>query len=745
MMARVAELGDCPLCFGPILPLSVCGSCGSITARPGLEEVEPTIACEDCGASNATQFACSACNARFSYKDIVRPEGPTCPVCHSSVPKGAQLCPTCSAVLPVAGVPGQRPKRRVLGEYGEEDVHEIARIPSVGRQRGEALCAGGYNALWKVSKATVEELGAVKGIGPNVAVQIKDALRFLLVIGRPKNKEEVLSEEYVCPLCGTVTSLFATRCHDCGASLDEEELDEEFRREVEREEDKGLLAYYDVRLLENPDDVDLHYARAILLTGMGRATDALAVLDRVLELQPGHRRAILAKTRALAAVRGVGGAATVLREAVSTARVAGGVQTEVLLEAEAEAALRSLGVLEEEECASCGEVRPPGAASCPACGHSYVAAAVEEETAVPEDEERLLEELERAIAGEEKAPPPPLKGEVPADLVARKRAMLAFLLKITGVSRRAAEATSGFFQNIEQVGLSEVSDVAGIPGVAPAEARLIKRAVDAFLAPPMEPSREVPEVAPPPVPEPVAPPRPAPPRARPTPSFGLAIAPRRSLVDGSGFVDARGRVDGLVDGAGFVDASLVTDLRLGWRKPSVYLPIPGIDAAARALPTLLWVAAASLGLLVVALVALAYAGIRVGFLSGLWLPWPPDEWKVVLGVLALAGVVAWRYARRRGAGAAPTEARSVRARVASFLAPTRTNAVNLVLLALGLLGLLMAALVALAYAGVYVEPFRGLWRSWPGDDLKVVLGLAAIVFFVWFRFLRKSRRSAARS
>ncbi|HYS71962.1 MAG TPA: helix-hairpin-helix domain-containing protein, partial [Thermoplasmata archaeon] len=485
-MPKVHEIGDCPLCFGRLLPLSVCQSCNSVSVREGLDEVVPQIVCEDCGASNATHFVCSACNARFSYGDIVKAEGPTCPVCHKPVPVGAQLCPHCSAVLPV-GAAGGRSKRRIRGEYGDEDVHEVSRIPGVGRTRAEALCEAGYNALWKVARASEGELAKVRGIGATDAAAIKDALRFLLLVGRKKSKEEVLSEECECPLCGTLTSLFATHCHGCGALFDEEELDEEFRGEVEREPEKGLLAFYDVRLLENPESVPLHYARATLLLSLARPAEALAGLDRVLELEPGHPRALQAKARALAGAKGIGSAAQILRDLVAPPSGQKPVEAAERSAGE-DVALEALAALEEAECPECGERHAPGAKVCPVCGHRF---APEEPARGPAPlgapEERLLAELERAVAGESKAPPPPLRPEVPDIVVDKKRYMLALLLKLPGVSRRAAEAVSGFFQDLDQVAVSDMADLADIPGVAPAEARLIKEAVDAVVQPIEEP------------------------------------------------------------------------------------------------------------------------------------------------------------------------------------------------------------------------------------------------------------------
>jgi len=579
-MPPVADVGDCPLCFGRLLSLSVCQSCNSVVARDGLTEVGPTIVCEDCGATNPMHFVCSACNARFPYSEIVKPEGPTCPVCRNPVPAGAELCPHCSAVLPVAEVAGARPRRRIRGEYGEDDVHEVGRVPGVGRKGAEALCAAGYNALWKIARATEADLARVKGIGAKGAGQIKEALRFLLLVGKKKSKEEVLSEECECPLCGTVTSLFATRCHDCGAEFDDEELDEEFRREVEREEDKGLLAYYDVRLLENPESAGLHYARGLLLLAMTRPTDALAAFDRVVQLEPENPRAMQAKARALGAAKGVGGATQVLKNIL--AAETGKKPTAPVKEEEVAEAIEALGALaaDDVECPECGEKQIPGATVCPVCGHRFPGAPKAEGGKAPRpeislDEERLLEELERAVAGERAAPPPPLRPEIPAQVVDRKRSMLAFLLKVPGVSRRAAEAVAGFFQDLEQIRLAEVADLADIPGVAPAEGRLIKEAVDRYLGPVEEAVPEAKPVPPRPTPRAapgIAPPKPAPPPLRPSPPRPAPEVParrpmelaagRRGLINGRGLVNGRGRVNGLINGTGFVNGSSLAEMRL---------------------------------------------------------------------------------------------------------------------------------------------------------------------------------------
>ena len=59
------------------------------------------------------------------------------------------------------------------------------------------------------------------------------------------------------------------------------------------------------------------------------------------------------------------------------------------------------------------------------------------------------------------------------------------------------------------------------------------------------------------------------------------------------------------------------------------------------------------------------------------------------------------------------------------------------LFVLSILGLFMVTLVLAAYVGVRVEFLSGLWMEWPGDAVKVVLGIIPAIFFVWLRVFHK--------
>lgn len=325
-------MGDCPLCFGKILPLSVCESCGTTKALEGVDEIGPTLECEDCGASNDTHFACTACTARFPYGEVVERQGPVCPICNAYVPPHSGECPTCGALLVPEGL------------------------------------------------ASLERLFTIE-----------------------------------CPKCRNRLRKDAAVCTTCGHRLAPEP--------------------------ETPPSV-------------------------------------------------------------------------------------------------------PGP---------------------PPTIEELLDELQGAVIGEDKLPPPPLVPEVPAEVVAGKKSMAAFLAKTPGVSKRAADAVSGFFQNIEQVVHADVVQIAAIPGVGPAEARLIRVAVvrllaaEAKIGPPegQEPPGAAPQLAAEVGPSTLGPRDGALPARR-----ASGLEGRRGLINGRGLVNGRGRVNGLINGTGFVNGVSIAETPL---------------------------------------------------------------------------------------------------------------------------------------------------------------------------------------
>src|SRR5438093_3293113 len=350
-MVRVADVRPCPNCASKVVPVSICNTCGSVAVRPDLGDVDRKIDCTECKSPNPTLFVCEKCNNRFLFEEVAGPlkEQVACLLCGTFVDADAKACPACGAIFeeetphgPVAK--HERPKRRVRGEFTDADVDEIARIPGVGRAKAEALARAGYNALWKIKRASEEELARVRLIGARSAKTVKDSLRFILLLPRRKSKEEVLQEEYACPLCACVTSLFAKSCKDCGAEFDEEEIDDAIRKEVEKEADRGLLAFYDVHLEESPQDAALWYARALLLLDLGEFQEALRSIDGAIRLDP-SRRSMIVRSRVLSSMKDAAKAAEALRGTLGGLIEEGEARVEVAADEEVRATSDALEAL----------------------------------------------------------------------------------------------------------------------------------------------------------------------------------------------------------------------------------------------------------------------------------------------------------------------------------------------------------------------------------------------------------------
>ena len=536
-MIRIADVRPCPNCASKVVPVCVCNVCGSVAVRADVAEVDRKIVCAECHAENATLFVCETCNNRFLFEEVAGPhkEQFACLLCGTFVDADAKSCPACGAVFEedatrVPIVRKERPKRKVRGEYTDLDVDEIARIPGVGRAKAEALCRAGYNALWRIKRASVEELGRIRLIGPRGAKMVKDSLRFILLLPRRKTKEEIFSEEYACPLCGCVTSLFAKSCTDCGAVFDEEELDDEVRREVQKELEKGLLAFYDVHLEEAPDDADLWYARALLLLDINELQEAMKSIDMAGRMDTSSRRAMAVRSRILAAMREMKQASQILRGTLDG--IAGETETrsgevrekDRAPEEEAEAAsdaFQALSSLAERECPMCGEHVLPDSTVCPACGHR-----LEPEPSPKAPAEALDVETEPA---------------------ARPEPAFGAMKELEKIIEQAPS-----FQPSKKKWPEEVLEELPEPGEIPEEEAPAEE--EPTLA---EPEPEV-------TPEPAAPRRPIEgPRGRVSPAPQARL--RRGLVNGHGLINGSGRVNGLVNGLGFMDMSAITDFGLAPR------------------------------------------------------------------------------------------------------------------------------------------------------------------------------------
>ncbi len=343
MTPNVDEFPPCSACGGRLLPLVRCDSCGSESILRDVRKLDWTAPCAACGTFNPWQFVCDECHSRFPA-----PGTPAKP----SSPKETQEVS--------AGAPG-RPKRRIKGEVDTSALLDLLKVLGLDPSRSQAIIDHGYDALWKLAGASQEDLARIPEVGPVAARKMLASLHLIRYSPPHGTKELILQEEYACPLCGCITSAFAPECLDCGASFDEEEMDESIRREFAAEGDGVLLAFYDGRLAETPADPDLLYARALLLHSLGRNDEAIELLDRAATTAPDTRKIKVAQMRIQAKEFRKPNVAEKLRSTASKLIADVAWDQEV---AQLDHLISQAGSV----CPSCGAAVPGEMALCPSCG-----------------------------------------------------------------------------------------------------------------------------------------------------------------------------------------------------------------------------------------------------------------------------------------------------------------------------------------------------------------------------------------
>src|SRR2546425_10241852 len=196
--------------------------------------------------------------------------------------------------------------------------------------------------------------------------------------------------------------MFASACLECGAAFDEEEMDEAIRQQFVAEGDAALLAFYDARLAEKPENPDLLYARGLLLQTMGRTDEAMAALDRAAAAAPDERKIKVAQLRIQAKELRKPDAAEKLRSTASS------LLDDVAWDQEV-AQLDDLISGEGPTCPNCGSTVPRDVALCPSCGTRLVALPEAEAKAAPRGapeldvlvDDLLVGELEKSLSPEE--------------------------------------------------------------------------------------------------------------------------------------------------------------------------------------------------------------------------------------------------------------------------------------------------------------------------------------------------------
>src|SRR2546425_831618 len=381
---NVENLGPCSSCGGTLFPFILCESCGAATILREARQLEREATCPECGARNPWQVICDQCHSRFRAPAADEERSP------------AAAAP---AVPPAAG----RPKRRLNGESDPASLVHLLKVLGLDPSRAQALIDRGYDALWKIARTSVDELAGIPEVGPVAAHKMLASLHLIKYPPPRRTKEEIAQDEYECPLCGCITSMFASACLECGAAFDEEEMDEAIRQQFVAEGDAALLAFYDARLAEKPENADLLYARGLLLQTMGRTDEAMAALDRAAAAAPDERKIKVAQLRIQAKELRKPDAAEKLRSTASS------LLDDVAWDQEV-AELDDLISGEGPACPSCGSTVPGNVALCPSCGARLIAAPPELEakpapSGAPEldilVDDLLVGELEKSLSPEE--------------------------------------------------------------------------------------------------------------------------------------------------------------------------------------------------------------------------------------------------------------------------------------------------------------------------------------------------------
>ncbi len=387
MTQNVENLGPCSACGGKLFPFILCESCGAATILREARQLENQATCPECGARNPWQRICDQCHSRFRAPAV------------EESPPTASLETKPETVAARAG----RPKRRINGESDPASLVHLLKVLGLDPSRAQALIDRGYDALWKIARASVDELARIPEVGPVAARKMLASLHLIKYAPPRRTKEQIAQDEYECPLCGCITSAFAPACLECGAAFDEEEMDEAIREQFASEGDPALLAFYDARLAEKPENADLLYARGLLLQTMGRTDEAIETLDRAAAAAPDERKIRVAQLRIQAKELRKPDAAEKLRSTASA----------LLDDVAWDQEIAQLDHLISESgptCPSCGSEVPRNVVLCPSCGARLPGAPPEpaakrSATGAPEldilVDDLLVGELEQSLTPEE--------------------------------------------------------------------------------------------------------------------------------------------------------------------------------------------------------------------------------------------------------------------------------------------------------------------------------------------------------
>ncbi len=364
MSPRLEEFPACRYCGGKLFPLVLCDTCGAASILHDANQLDWATACPDCGTFNPWQLICDQCHSRFPAPGAA-PEPPAAPPSEPAsapVPDPAKGQPAASD-HPVPAAAEGRPKRHIRGEFDTTALLDMLKVLGLDPARSRALIDRGYNALFKIARAKETELARIPEVGPLAARKIFASFHLLKYSPPQRTKESIAQDVYECPLCGCLTSAFARSCLECGAAFDEEEMDEDIRKQFAEQGDDEILAFYDGRLSDAPDDPDLLYARGLLLDSLNRVDEAIECLDRAAAKAPDAKKIKVARFRIQARQGNKPEEAEKLRSTASALLDDVAWDQEV---AELDHLISKAGSV----CANCSANLPEGADRCPSCGES---------------------------------------------------------------------------------------------------------------------------------------------------------------------------------------------------------------------------------------------------------------------------------------------------------------------------------------------------------------------------------------
>jgi len=394
--ARVEDFPRCSACGGKLFPLVLCDSCGAASILHDTDQLDWAAPCPECGTFNPWQVICDQCHSRFPAPGGAA-EG------HGEPPETPEPEASLAIPPPPPAVPEGRPKRKLRGEVDATPVLDTLKAFGLDPSRAQALVDRGYNALWKIARAKEAHIGRIPEVGPLAARKIFASFQLLKYSPPQRTREEVAKQEYECPLCGCVTSVFAPSCSECGAIFDEEEMDEQIRAQFASAGEAGLLGFYDGRLAAKPEDPDILYARGLFLESLGRTDEAIESLDRARSKAPDARKFKVALLRIQATQARKPELAEKIRSTATS------LLDDVFWDQEV-AELDDVIARAGPACDQCGRPLPEDADRCPACGAAVGGPA--EEAPAPQAErpspeldtlvdDLLVGELEESLSADE--------------------------------------------------------------------------------------------------------------------------------------------------------------------------------------------------------------------------------------------------------------------------------------------------------------------------------------------------------